>query len=251
MSKRAGGPAWLATFADLMSLLMALFVLLYSLANVDITKYRAVVESFNETLGNGDELTPEQTSYFKSTAALQISNLDPEAVSQDEAQDMAEAASRLQMKKLMEKLEQSFSIGRNNNPIGISYNEVSNQIKMIFPEQIAFESGSADLKGRFVNLLARFYEFKNEKVAIQVVGHTDSQPIYSEFFPSNWELSGARAASVIRQLLEDGSVRPDQVQAIGLADTQPIYTGTDAVGMAQNRRVEILLTPESNRVSIE
>lgn len=244
MAKK-GGASWLATFADLMSLLMALFVLLFSMANVDITKYKAVVESFNETLGNGDELTPEQVSFFQTAQIDDLPVNDIDLTSKTNAvEQQAQQILRERMEKLKERLERSFQIGRSDNPIGISYNAMTNQIKMVFPEQIAFETGSADLKLRFNQLLKRFYEFKNEKVAIQVVGHTDNRPIYSERFRSNWELSSARAASVIHQLIEDGSVRPNQVQAIGLADTQPIYQGSDAEGLAKNRRVEILITPE-------
>ena len=117
----------------------------------------------------------------------------------------------------------------------------------MFPEQIAFDRGSADLKSRFRVILRKFYQFRKEEVAIQVVGHTDSLPISGGRFRSNWELSSARAASVISQLIEDGSVRPDQVQAIGLADTQPLVVGDSEEALAQNRRVEILITPEDFR----
>jgi len=247
--KAAGGPAWLATFADLMSLLMALFVLLFSMASVDVTKYKAAVESLNEALGNGDELTPEQESFFQTKDLTNVMPSEdtlveePDVSDQKEDKEKLEEALRNQMEELKKRLEKSFQIGRNDNPIGISYNRATNQIRMIFPEQIAFESGRADLKYRFSVLLSRFYEFKNEDVAIQVVGHTDNRPIRSVRYRSNWELSSARAASVIHQLIDDGSVRPNQVQAIGLADTQPIYIGDDPVGLAENRRVEILITP--------
>jgi chemotaxis protein MotB len=183
MSKKKGGPVWLATFADLMSLLMALFVLLFSMANVDVTKYKAVVDSFNETLGNGDELTPEQVGFFKTTDLSMIQPSDMNLIQMPDVSDIKEEALdkalKEQMLELKNRLTQRFQIGSNDNPIGISYNSKLNQIKMIFPEQIAFESGSAELKPKFQKILEQFYEFQNEPVSIQVVGHTDHLPIRS------------------------------------------------------------------------
>lgn len=243
MAKKAkgGGAAWLATFADLMSLLMALFVLLYAMSSPEAAKYKAMVESLTEALGHGAELTPEQKDFFNSIPReipTETPNIEakPGQSNQDEA-----------MKALYQKLEKSFSHQGGDNQIDIKYNEQSNQIKMVFPEQIAFDRGSADLKLRFKVTLRKFYQFRKEPVAIQVVGHTDSVPIRGGRFHSNWELSSARASSVIMQLIEDGSVRPDQVQAVGLADTQPIALGNSDEAHAKNRRVEILITPEAQR----
>jgi len=240
--KSSGSPAWMATFADLMSLLMALFVLLYAMSSPEAAKYKAVVESLTEALGNGSELTPEQLEFFRSVPD-QIPTESIEPPTKSGLSDEEKEAMRL----LFEQLEQSFSHSTGEGNIEIAYNEESNQIQLVFPEQIAFDQGSADLKARFRVILRKFYQFRKEAVAIQVVGHTDSIPISGGRFRSNWELSSARAASVITQLIEDGSVRPEQVQAIGLADTQPIAKGNSEAAHAKNRRVEILITREESR----
>lgn len=244
MAKKASGgsPAWMATFADLMSLLMALFVLLYAMSSPEAAKYKAAVESLTEALGNGSELTPEQLEFFRSVP----DEIPTESIEPPKKEGLSDSEKEA-MRMLYEQLEKSFSHSTGEGNIEIAYDDESNQIQLVFPEQIAFDQGSADLKARFRVILRKFYQFRKESVAIQVVGHTDSIPISGGRFRSNWELSSARAAGVITQLIEDGSVRPDQVQAIGLADTQPIEKGDTAEAHAKNRRVEILITREEDR----
>ena len=244
--KSRGGPAWLATFADLMSLLMALFVLLYAMSTTEIPKYKAVVESLTEALGNGSELSPEQEQFFQS---LQLSKeAEAKEVALKEPQPPVKQESVIEnLKPLYESLVQTYSEAGKNSEIKIHYDSENNQIRLIFPEQIAFDPGRAELKPRFIELLQKFFEFRGENVALQVVGHTDSQPISGGRFKSNWELSSARAASVIEQLVKDQAIRPEQAQAIGLADTRPISLGNTAADYAKNRRVEILITPENLR----
>lgn len=244
MAKKAKPcPAWLATFADLMSLLMALFVLLYAMSSTDIPKYKAVVESLTETLGNGSELTPEQKQFFESL----LSNEQTSEEQEGHPVEVSEKTIIEDLKPLYDSLIETYSEAGQKSEIKINYDAQSNQIRLIFPEQIAFDPGRADLKPRFVELLRKFFAFRDEKVALQVVGHTDSRPVSGGRFKSNWELSSARAASVIEQLVFDRAIRPEQAQAIGLADTQPVSLGVSEADYAKNRRVEILIAPENLR----
>ncbi|BBP45480.1 hypothetical protein THMIRHAS_08530 [Thiosulfatimonas sediminis] len=226
----------MATFADLMSLLMALFVLLFAMSSVDIVKYKAVVESFNETLGNGDELTPEQTSFFQSVQQ----GIDAQTpVIENPQTDEVDKSTR-EMQSLYKQLQSSFSL-LGEQAVKIEFAEQSNQIKLVFPEQIAFDAGRAELKPHFVVLLRKLADLKKQPLLVKVVGHTDSRSITGGRFLNNWELSSARASSVVAQLVKDECVRPEQVQAIGVADTQPIDKSQTEQAFAKNRRVEILL----------
>lgn len=243
MAKKArGGPAWLATFADLMSLLMAIFVLLFAMSSTDVPKYKAIVESLTEALGNGSELSPEQEQFFQSLQ-LSMETESKETPPQKETPPVVKETLVDNLKPLYESLIESYSEAGKKSEIKIQYEEDTNQISLVFPEQIAFDPGRADLKPRFIELLQKFFEFRNQDVSIQVVGHTDSRPISGGRFKSNWELSSARAASVIEQLVSDNAIRPEQAQAIGLADTQPVSLGRTEVEYAKNRRVEILIAP--------
>ena len=139
---------------------------------------------------------------------------------------------------------ETFSKNKDSREVNIEYDTSLNQIKVVFPEQIAFDPGRAELKPRFAKLLKDSYELKDESVLIKVIGHTDKRPIVGGRFHSNWELSSARAASVVVELVASGSIWPDQAQAIGVADSQPVSTGNSPVDFAKNRRVEVLISPE-------
>ncbi|MEA3406187.1 MAG: flagellar motor protein MotB [Pseudomonadota bacterium] len=230
MAKRSGGPAWLMTFADLMSLLMAVFVLLFAMSTVEIPKYSAVVESLTEALGHGAPMTKEQVEFF---------NALKEQAEQAEEVEKSQIES---LKPLYESLLDTFAKDSTQSPINIEYDEQTDQIRVTFPEQIAFDAGRADLKPEFSEMLGNFEGFNQQDIVLKVIGHTDKRPVGGGRFVSNWELSSARASSVIVELLEQGLVRQDQVEAIGLADTKPLIDQDTIEAYAKNRRVEVLIS---------
>ncbi len=231
MPKKAGGPAWLMTFADLMSLLMAVFVLLFAMSTVDIPKYSEVVESLTEALTHGSPMTPEQLEFFNSLA--QKANQEQKDVEKTEIENLY---------PLYESLLETFAKDSSQSSINIEYDEDTDQIRVTFPEQIAFDTGSADLKPEFAAMLANFEGFGQRDIVLKVIGHTDKRPVAGGRFVSNWELSSARAASVIVELLDQGLVRSDQVESIGLADTKPLIDEDSLQAYAKNRRVEVLIS---------
>jgi chemotaxis protein MotB len=233
---------WVMTFADLMSLLMALFVLLFAMSEIKIPKYQAVVESMNEALGNGSELSPEQEQFFQSLKQ----NLD--------AEDVEEMTMVQVMKSLSEPTEQSlepfyeslietYQKIDQTQKVKIKFNSLKNQVSIVFPEEVAFDPGRAILKPEFRELLDNFFVFQRKDIAVKVVGHTDSRPVSGGRFKSNWELSSARASSVVDFLLLNGSIQAEQSEAVGVADTQPISEGRTESDYAKNRRVEVLIRP--------
>lgn len=238
--KKASSPAWLATFADLMSLLMALFVLLFAMSSVEVPKYQAVVESLNEALGNGSELSPEQEQFFQSLKQAMDEKTEDSVIT---VQQKTDDTTIENLQPFYESLIETYAEADQKNEIKIEYDVDTNEIQLIFPEQIAFDPGRSELKPRFKQLLDDFFDFKNESVGIKVIGHTDSRPVSGGRFRSNWELSSARASSVIKELIENGSVLPQQAQAVGVADTAPLARGNTELDYARNRRVEILVTP--------
>jgi chemotaxis protein MotB len=235
-------PAWLATFADLMSLLMAIFVLLYAMSSTDEAKYAQAVKSLNEALAGKDAFSEKQIIYMESIKSKLESSPEPASVAPESTPVKVTLVDNLS--PLYESLLETFSKNKDSKDIKIAYDDLLNQIKVVFPEQIAFDTGRAELKPRFAKLLKDSYELKNEPVLIKVIGHTDKQPISGGRFHSNWELSSARAASVVVQLVASGSIRPGQAQAIGVADSQPIALGNTPADFAQNRRVEVLISTE-------
>jgi len=232
MPKKQAGSSWLMTFADLMSLLMAVFVLLFAMSTLEIPKYRSAVESLREAL-DGSPLSADQLLFFDSVEQQEL--LQKEGV----------PVVNIGLEPLYEKLIKRFPDGQQGASINVEYNQVDDEIKVTFPEEIAFDPGRADLKPEFSDLLLNFDGFYREDVLVRAMGHTDKLPVVGGRFNSNWELSSARAANVILELVSQGLILPEQAEAIGLADTQPLSNGNSPADFAKNRRVEVLIKPLS------
>ena len=122
--------------------------------------------------------------------------------------------------------------------------ERNKQVILRFPERVTFQSGSADLNENIKLVINRVRNIVKDSPELQklvVTGHTDNVPIYNEFFSSNWELSAARAVSVVHSLLATSQIDEKLVMAVGSADTEPNMPNTNSVNRAANRRVEIKL----------
>ncbi|QPJ62969.1 MAG: OmpA family protein [Candidatus Nitronauta litoralis] len=211
---------WITTYADLATLLMTFFILYYSLGQMDIEKIRDVVEE-----GGPPEKLQSIIKAKDNPESLEMAmGLIPNQIEKD-------------MQSLSKQLENQVEI---ESPPG------ENKIILKLPGETLFSSGSADLelkKSReileeIVKVAKKYSGYK-----IQINGHTDDVPIDSEKFPTNWELSAARAAAVLRFFL-DKNIPAERVSASGYADTFPVADNDSAPGRKINRRVEIVLEKE-------
>lgn len=225
-------PAWLATFADLMSLLMAVFVLLFAMSTLDAKKYEAVVKSLTFTLGHGSDLSQTQVEYFK-TAEVNQAQLDKkgETVIED-------------LKPLFESVVDTYATSNQDSDIEVSLDREQKEIKVTFAESISFQTGEAKLKPGFVDELKRLQPYINDQTKVKAIGHTDKRPVSGGRFKSNWELSSARAAAVVELLVSQGMVLPQQVEVIGVAESRPVDTSETPEAYQKNRRVEIIIVPQ-------
>lgn len=141
-------------------------------------------------------------------------------------------------RRLVDQLEDEVASGQ------VEIERLQGQIKVRASEDVLFDSGSADLQpgGRAVlaKLAAGIRGLQDQRIRVE--GHTDSVPIQTERFPSNWELSSARATRVVRFLEEQG-IEPARLEAVGLADTKPLASNDTLAGRARNRRITIILVP--------
>jgi chemotaxis protein MotB len=240
---------WLVTFADLMVLLFALFMILWSISSVNTSKFESLQRSLSEAFSG--KVVPGGHAIMQSGGANNIktpsanepfSSLQPSTggtTSEKTSRAAAEAEER-SLKEVQRRIE---AIARRE---GISGKVQARLTKdglfvRVLTDDLLFDSGSATVKPQSERLLGAIGRvFASEgKHPVRVEGHTDNVPV-SGLYPSNWELSGARAAGVARAFIGAG-VRPDRLTASGRADLDSIATnGTDA-GRTLNRRVEILL----------
>ena len=159
-------------------------------------------------------------------------------IDQNLKNDANEEKIKLIKKNINKKLKNDVNKGK------LEIIERNKQVILRFPERVTFQSGSADLNENIKLVINRVRNIVKDSPELQklvVTGHTDNVPIYNEFFSSNWELSAARAVSVVHSLLATSQIDEKLVMAVGSADTEPIMPNTNSVNRAANRRVEIKL----------
>jgi chemotaxis protein MotB len=238
-----------------------MFIVLYAFANTDLKKFEALAKSLAEGFGatapamgatDSKAAGTEQGSspvFDTSGGGTSPIQLFPENQSPIKIMDFAEQLTGTEQGGLREQLQQAVAaankgaganLGKLQGQVEISYNERGIVIS-IYPNQILFASGSAQLKPGFKQILNVLGpQLKRLPNSIEVDGHTDSIPISTASFPSNWELSAARAGAVIRYFEALGLDRA-KLSAAGYADTRPVDVNATADGRARNRRVEIIV----------
>lgn len=243
-SRRQAQQRWVMTFADLMMLLSTFFILLLSYSEIDSNKYRQIVMSlqiaFQESWG---KLSPDDLARMDVVVRPPQSEqiIEPPIPAEPEPEP---APPEPKTPPYLDILESHLSDLTADGLIEIE--EQFGQAVISFQHEAAFESGSEELFPQFLPVINRIAdELENSEGIIVVEGHTDNVPIQTERFYSNWELSSARAASVVGRMLEEANIPRERIVVIGYADTRPVADNATAEGRAQNRRVEIRLTNEA------
>lgn len=235
--KDAGAPRWMTTFADLMAVLVVFFVMLYSMSTIDNLRYQQMARSLREVLGPanlGDDTPRPAPSVVDLRGDPPVTGLPkindfntPEYTQLDEIRDVLREA-------LAEDIEEGV----------IQLGEEEEGVLLRFEDHAAFELARKDIQDEFIPVLERIANVLAETPGIiRVAGHTDDLPIRNDRFRSNFELSAARAVSVVH-VLERAGVPQRRLVAQGHADTRPLVPNTSEENRAQNRRVEIILTED-------
>ncbi|WP_321527619.1 type VI secretion system protein TssL, long form [Sedimenticola selenatireducens] len=258
-----GLPPWLATFADLMSLLMCFFVLLLSFAEIDAIRFKKMAESMKDAFGVQREVPAPDIVMGTSVIMQEFSpstipepslvdevrqqTTDIEKQNLDVPSDVADAVVEAALEKVLQEVAQQAEEIREALKLEIEENLVSvetEQTKIIIRinEKGSFPSGSAKLNDDFYGVMVRISEaVARTPGKVVVAGHTDDVPISTNRFRSNWELSSARAVTVVHALLDDPNVDPKRIAVEGHADSQPLVPNDSVENRAINRRVELII----------
>ena len=223
---KAGAPDWLATYGDMMTLLLVFFVLLFAMSSVDSEKYKAVVQSLSGSLGVLDSGT---------TVSLEpLINNYP---SDSPTDSPSEAEELLEMQEEIQKiLEESKLAGQ----VKLEINERGLLIR--FLENVLFDSGKDSLTPQANEIIDKVSEILKETPRkILVEGHTDNIPISTFKFPSNWELSTTRAVNVVKYMIDHNGIAAVRLSAAGYADQHPISENSTIEGRKNNRRVDMVI----------
>lgn len=215
-------PFWMTTFSDMVTLLLTFFVLIVSMSTVEIRKFTEALSYFQ---GQTSVLVNEriQTPASRPTVSRFQSS--------EQAERYAELLDFLHEQDLADKVHVSLT---------------DNGLHVTITDSVMFESGSAQLIDRSRVVLRKIRAVLGTAVeSVIVEGHTDDRPIRTAMFPSNWELSSGRAASVVRFLLEEEDhLPPSRYLAVGYGEHRPVESNATAAGRSRNRRVEILFSWE-------
>lgn len=256
--EKPGIPAWVVTFADLMSLLMCFFVLLLSFSEIDAAKFKQIAGELAKAFGVQREVPALEVPMGTSPVFDSFSPGPPlPTVLEEVKQTTSEQAPELETlrspidqqiehqisermdettAKVAKVLEEAIRDGR------VQMLQEGRRIVIRIEERGSFPSGSAEITWEFEDLLLDMAEvFAEIPGRLTIEGHTDNVPIRSDRFQSNWDLSAVRASSVANVLLESGAVEPDRLVVKGLADTQPRENNDTPESRALNRRVEIII----------
>ncbi|MBC7544950.1 MAG: OmpA family protein [Candidatus Sericytochromatia bacterium] len=221
---------WMVSFADFMTLLFALFVVLFAISQVDAKKLQEVSESMEQAFG----VTKGSTSVLPSKPTPAVAIIPP-IVTQQQLKAMEALKVKLEAQLEKEQLKESVNIQIQERGLVISLRDAA-----------FFDSGAADLRSSVLPKLGRFLrQLEGVPNDMRIEGHTDSQPIHSSQFPSNWELSGARAGSLLRFTSGHTTIRQRQLSIAGYADQRPIADNKADEGRQRNRRVDIVILTDS------
>ena len=244
---------WLITYADMITLLMVLFIVLYSISQVDLAKFRRLKEGVAGGFGGSAAAGALSGGVgpLEGGGGVFDSGLHgTEAVTSAQAAQAAladargRAAGARQQRSVLQGAQQEIQHSLDEEGLGDTVKvrlEARGLVVTIVSDKVLFEPGQADLRpeGREVvdKLAAAIGRLPNH---LSVEGHTDNIPI-SGRYASNWELSTARATTVLRELIERHRIAPARLSAAGYADARPVATNDTVDGRSANRRVELVV----------
>ena len=233
---------WLVSYADFITLLFAFFVVMYALSSVNEGKYRvlshSLVNAFQSKSAN--PISFESTE-LPSIIEQPIQFAEETSVSPDVVDNQKD--SRIKRKNKMKNMAKDILLALEplvqDGKVRVTQNALGVTVEI--NASVLFSPGMAQLaESSSLTLSAVAQVIKNHDQEIHVEGHTDNTPIRTQAFPSNWELSTARASSVIRLFIENG-MAPNKLTAIGYADNKPVETNSTLEGRKRNRRVAIMI----------
>jgi chemotaxis protein MotB len=258
--------SWIVTYSDLVTLLLTFFILLFSMATIDIQKFDEIAESlrsaFQHMSSGGETFNSNQgkdiISLIEDTSAIDINDkmFNPQTDMQEEKDVLKNANDQEEYEEKIIKAAEEIRVQRLEKAkeeiqgmileLGLSEHvyvvEEQHMITFRVNSQILFDSGKADIKQAGSETLLKLGNFLNElDNEIIVLGHTDNRPINTYLFDSNWELSTKRATNIVRFLQDECHIKPSKLTAAGNGEYKPIKPNDTPENRQQNRRIDIVV----------
>ncbi len=240
-SKKDNAERWLLTYSDMITLLLIFFIVLYTMSKIDVQKFRILSNSLNKALGAGGMI-------LDAPGPSLVNGL-----SQQEPIHTSTEAAKLE--KLKQQLQEYITKAKLDKQVSVSTEERG--VVLSFQEQVLFQLGSAELTPSAREIIDKIGPIlETVPNYMRVEGHTDNLPINTRQYPSNWELSAARATHVLKELLNGFNILPQRLSATAYGEFRPRAPNTTDANRQINRRVNIVILrdmyymtePESARI---
>lgn len=241
--------SWLLPYADLLTLLVALFIVLFAMSEIDTQKYRELSQVFKNEFSGGKGILEYNDSPVKHEEGS-IEEEDAAKVADDEKEEdegekekSKAVAEREELEALRQKINNYIKEGNLTESLETALTDEGLLITIL--NDVSFNTGSAEVKADGRMMVKKISEFLHTDPPNQVVvsGHADDRPIDNEEFSSNWELSVIRAVNFMALLLENDELDPENFSAKGFGEHQPLLPNISEENRAKNRRVEVLILP--------
>lgn len=238
---------WMVSFADFITLLFAFFVVMYSISSVNKGKYETFSESLDQALFHNEKVQkqaePIQTGAIPTRVQpIELPNLV--TVTEEEHQlseEIMEEKRRLD--EVSDEFQRALQPFVESQLVGINKHDFWVELEM--NSELLFASGKAELSSKAIPVLEKVAEVvRNVPNVINIEGYTDDVPISTGMYPSNWDLSSARATSVVKELIKN-NIPPTRLSAVGYGEFHPIADNTSEEGRFKNRRVVLVLMSQA------
>jgi len=239
---------WLVSYADFITLLFAFFVVMYAISSVNEGKYKTLSESLGEAFSNNGQYVKEIDPIQIGTVPTVIQPIpleNPATKDVDERRELSDEIlkERKHLSQVSDQFEQVLAPFIDGNLVAVKKNDYWIELEM--NSEMLFLSGETELSKTAIPVLKKIAEVINPLPnMIHVEGYTDNVPIDNIKFRSNWDLSSARATSVVHELVKE-SINPLRLSAIGYGEFHPIADNKTEVGRFQNRRVVLVLMSQA------
>ncbi|MBM7701186.1 flagellar motor protein MotS [Metabacillus iocasae] len=256
---------WLVTFSDLVTLILVFFILLFSMSQIDNVKFRALAQSlqnreifeYNQSVipfeymesstvknvGENQNKSSELQDEQKFSPSTELTPKENNVIASTQGESDSLDQILVEVRQYLDEADLTDVIVANRDDRGVV---------LVLQEQVLFDTGEAILLpqaypflSKIGNLLSGIPNY------VKIEGHTDNRPITTYRYPSNWELSTARASSVIRYFTSEHNVDPRRFIAVGYGDTRPIVSNTNPNNLQKNRRVEIVISDPASKEVID
>jgi len=233
--------AWMITFSDLLTLMLTFFVLLISMSTLDNKRIKEIFGPFPGAMGPMEMGASGEVGRYYVLPPKTLAEEGTSITKRTEEIKIRKKLSEIRAKK--GKTQEFYSrLQKIASTEGMDIQHRKDQLNLKMQERLLFQSGSARLKTDGENLLMRLCDvLANEEYKLLVEGHADDRPIHTDRYPSNWELSLARAVSVVRFMAERGGMNPQRLSAVGYESTRNLFPNDTEEHRSLNRRVEIVM----------